>query len=105
MRVAKIVAGVGFLFVIAILFSCNSEAPEADVNEPDPVSDSIKVTLNLTNKKQEMIGFGGALTWYSNWLTTHNKANEIGDGCLGILHVQRTNVDAFHSNAPSCNRL
>ena len=79
MKEAKIIVGVCCLFVIAILFSCNSEAPEADVNEPDPLPDSIKITVNLANKKQEMIGFGGALTWYSNWLTTHNKANEIAD--------------------------
>lgn len=79
MKISKLVISACCLLVITILFSCSSETPEAKEPDVDPVSDSIALTINLTNKKQEMIGFGGALTWYSNWLTSNTKVNEIAD--------------------------
>ncbi|MCW5910607.1 MAG: hypothetical protein KIT62_06005 [Cyclobacteriaceae bacterium] len=65
------------LFVVALL-ACNSEGSETETPPVTP-PDSIAITVNLTSKKQEMIGFGGAVTWYSNWLTGNNKVNEIAD--------------------------
>lgn len=62
-----------------ILLSCNRDESGADINPPIAQSDSIAITVKIANKKQEMIGFGGALTWYSNWLTANNKVNEIAD--------------------------
>lgn len=64
---------------IAVLLSCSTQTPEVEDTKPVSVSDSVSITINLAEKKQTMIGFGGALTWYSNWLTGHSKVNEISD--------------------------
>ncbi len=76
MNIPKLIISTCCLIVIGLLVSCDSNTPEPN---PPTVSDSIAITVKLANKQQEMIGFGGALTWYSNWLTTHNKVNEIAD--------------------------
>ncbi|MBX2894212.1 MAG: hypothetical protein KF763_02125 [Cyclobacteriaceae bacterium] len=79
MKVVKTIGcALGFV-VISLMISCDGGEPATTVTPPPPVSDSIAITVNLLDKKQEMIGFGGALTWYSNWLTTNNKVNEISD--------------------------
>jgi O-glycosyl hydrolase len=64
---------------LTIFFSCNRDHSETGITEPIVPSDSVALTIKMANKKQEMIGFGGALTWYSNWLTANNKLNEIAD--------------------------
>jgi len=69
------------LLLIWNLFSCGGESdPEPEPPTP-PVtkSDSIAISVNPAAVKQQMIGFGGALTWYSNWVTDNNKLNEIAD--------------------------
>lgn len=68
-----------FFAGLAMLISCRSDAPEGDTSNQDPTSDSVAITIKTASKKQEMIGFGGALTWYSNWVTTNSKLNEIAD--------------------------
>lgn len=67
------------LILLTIPSSCNKDESGTEVTQPIVPSDSVAVTVKLANKKQEMIGFGGALTWYSNWLTSHSKVNEIAD--------------------------
>lgn len=79
MKISNSIVWSWVLVGCTILSSCQSESPGTDTTEPDPVSDSIVITVNPANKKQEMIGFGGALTWYSNWITTNNKVTEIAD--------------------------
>lgn len=64
---------------ILILFSCGGDDEEKD---PEPIpSDpkTITITINPASVKQKMIGFGGALTWYSNWMTSSSKKKEIAD--------------------------
>ncbi|MBN8576297.1 MAG: hypothetical protein J0L66_05110 [Cytophagales bacterium] len=73
--------------IIALMVACNGGQPTTEITPPTPVSDSISVTLNLSVKKQEMIGFGGALTWYSNWLTTHSKVTEMADLMFSDLGI------------------
>jgi O-glycosyl hydrolase len=68
------VAGISLAFVISLSSCDNGESPEPTPPDPD-----LKVTVDPTAMKQEMIGFGGALTWYSNWITAHNKKAEIAD--------------------------
>jgi glucuronoarabinoxylan endo-1,4-beta-xylanase len=78
--VDRILLFVCLLFVVT-LFSCGGGSdPEPEPPTP-PVTmpDSIAITVNTAVLKQEMIGFGGALTWYSNWVTDNNKVNEIAD--------------------------
>jgi len=65
------------LFIITLL-SCGGSKNDTPAPKP-PVVDSIKIAIDPTNVKQQMIGFGGALTWYSNWVTVNNKVNEIAD--------------------------
>ena len=49
-------------------------------DDPTPAgSTAYTVTINPAVTHQEMIGFGGALTWYSNWMTNSSKKNEIAD--------------------------
>lgn len=79
MKFTSVIVRACFFVVSAMLFSCRSETPEDETTEPDPVSDSVTITVKTADKRQEMIGFGGALTWYSNWLTTNSKANEMAD--------------------------
>ena len=65
-------------FILAIgflLLSCSGNKAE-----PDPVDPTtIKITIDPTTTYQEMIGFGGALTWYSNWMTNSTNKNQIAD--------------------------
>lgn len=70
-----------------ILLSCSKDESGDDINPPVTQSDSIAITVKIANKKQEMIGFGGALTWYSNWLTANNKLDEIADLMFSDLGI------------------
>jgi O-glycosyl hydrolase len=79
MKITSSIVSAWFFAGSAMLFSCRSDTPEGEATDPDPVSDSIAITIAPANKKQEMIGFGGALTWYSNWLTANSKVNEVAD--------------------------
>lgn len=90
-----------------ILFSCRNGATEGDATDPDPVADSIAITVNPAGKKQEMIGFGGALTWYSNWFTTNTKVNEVADLMftdLG-LDIVRFKTWYYPDNYPTNKRV
>lgn len=87
MKISNSIVWSWVLVGCTILSSCQSESPGTDTTEPDPVSDSIVITVNPANKKQEMIGFGGALTWYSNWITTNSKVNEIADLMFSDLGI------------------
>lgn len=74
---SRIIA-VGLLF-ISILFSCGGGNDPEPPTPPPVVPDNISITVNPSAVKQEMVGFGGALTWYSTWVTDNNKVNEIAD--------------------------
>ncbi|HTF20145.1 MAG TPA: glycoside hydrolase family 30 beta sandwich domain-containing protein [Chryseolinea sp.] len=81
MNLIRRILAVLWLFFIWTLFSCGGES-DPDPEPPTPPAtkpDSTAITINTAAIKQEMIGFGGALTWYSNWVTDNNKANEIAD--------------------------
>lgn len=53
------------------LLACSS-------SEPEPVATNA-ITINPASSEQEMVGFGGALTWYSPWVTSNTKKMEIAD--------------------------
>lgn len=68
----------GLLMLLAVssfMISCGGG------EDPTPVTNvtSYPVTINPVATQQEMIGFGGALTWYSPWVTNNSKKNEIAD--------------------------
>lgn len=71
-----------FTFLGSIfLFSCGDDDSKTidPVNAPPPpVEESVnKITIDLSTEHQEMIGFGGALTWYSDRVVTSGKSEEI----------------------------
>lgn len=71
----------GFLFT-GSMFSCGGSDPDPEPEPPAPpvpVADSVAIVVNAADVKQEMIGFGGALTWYSPWVANNNKVDEIAD--------------------------
>lgn len=63
------------------LLSCGGGSdPEPEPPKPPaPKSDSLAIVVNAADLKQEMVGFGGALTWYSPWVANNNKVEEIAD--------------------------
>lgn len=66
------------LLPFAFLWSaCGSEPNEEDPlpTEPEPIT----VTVDPAAVKQQMVGFGGALTWYSNWVTGSSSKTEIAN--------------------------
>ena len=70
------------IFYLLVLFSsCGSKETPTPTPPPPtpPVPDHITITVSPTDVKQEMIGFGGGLTWYSNWVTGNVKNGEIAD--------------------------
>jgi glucuronoarabinoxylan endo-1,4-beta-xylanase len=81
MKLTRRILAVFSLLLIWTLFSCGGES-DPDPEPPTPpvtASDSVGITVNTAAVKQEMIGFGGALSWYSNWVTDNNKVNEMAD--------------------------
>jgi O-glycosyl hydrolase len=58
-----------------MMLSCGSDDEQA-VNPPDN-SDTIKITVDPSITYQEVAGFGGALTWYSDLILSSSKKNEI----------------------------
>jgi O-glycosyl hydrolase len=76
------IAGIFILLLsVTILASCGGDDPAQPPVAPPVIvaPDSIAITVNPTALKQEMVGFGGALTWYSNWVTANNNLNGIAD--------------------------
>ena len=78
MNITPRIFGAVYTLLIIILFSCGGSKNDTPTPKP-PVADSIKIAIDPSNLKQQMIGFGGALTWYSNWVTANSKVNEIAD--------------------------
>src|SRR5690348_6309205 len=78
MNITKRTLGAVCTLFIFMLFSCGSSKNDTPAPKP-PVADSIKITADPSSLKQQMVGFGGALTWYSNWVSTNTKVNEIAD--------------------------
>lgn len=114
-RTHRILVVLCFLF-IGTLFSCGGGSEPEPPTPTPPVtgSDNTTITVNTAALKQEMIGFGGALTWYSTWVTDNNKVNEIADLMftdLGIDIIRFKNwyypsnypVDKTTTNMPDDN--
>lgn len=67
-----------FLIIAGSLVMCDNNESKNDDDE-DPVDLVPKFTIKPSVTYQEMVGFGGALTWYSNYVATSPKSAEIYD--------------------------
>ncbi|GHN01081.1 hypothetical protein WSM22_25700 [Cytophagales bacterium WSM2-2] len=74
------------LSLLVLIVSCN-KTNDPVVPPSKPTSNQVTITIDPANVKQEMIGFGGALTWYSNWVTGNSKVNEIADLMFSDLGI------------------
>lgn len=63
------------MLTLVILSSCSGDDDPPVKPEPEPE----KISVNLSESFQEMIGFGGALSWYSDRVMSSSKKNEIAD--------------------------
>jgi O-glycosyl hydrolase len=77
----KITETIRFFSILSILtlFSCGGDDDKDKDPEPQPDPEIVTITINPASVKQEMIGFGGALTWYSDRMTSSSKKAEIAD--------------------------
>jgi glucuronoarabinoxylan endo-1,4-beta-xylanase len=88
MNVVKKVLVAVYTLLIISLFSCGGSSNNPTPKPPgSTASDSTKITIDPTNVKQQMVGFGGALTWYSNWVTANSKVNDIADLMFSDLGI------------------
>lgn len=75
----KWMIGTAALMLIScfLISSCGGD----DENpEPEPTGPkAVEITIDPAVTHQEMVGFGGALTWYSPWMTNSSKKTEIAD--------------------------
>jgi glucuronoarabinoxylan endo-1,4-beta-xylanase len=78
MKMMKGILGSCFIFFAMALVSCGSDGNDPEP-EPEPEPEVTTITVNPADVKQEMVGFGGALTWYSTLLTGNNKEEEMAD--------------------------
>ncbi|WP_460925536.1 glycoside hydrolase family 30 beta sandwich domain-containing protein [Pontibacter brevis] len=76
-RTANLKKGVLSLMLLstAFMFACGSEdSPDTPTPVVKPAN---KITVKPATTYQEMVGFGGALTWYSDRVVTSSKRDEI----------------------------
>lgn len=64
-----------WMVFIPLVFSCSDKGDEDPPVTPEPELKKIVIDPSITY--QEMVGFGGALTWYSNWFTSSSNKNAI----------------------------
>jgi len=61
--------------LLSLVLSCGSDDKEVNPVPPEP--DAVKIAIDPAVTYQEMVGFGGALTWYSERILSSSKKNEI----------------------------
>ena len=67
-------AFLSILALLALCQSCNDPAPPPDPPIEEPI---VKAIIDPSVTYQEMIGFGGSLTWYSDRIITSPSKNQI----------------------------
>lgn len=82
------------LFVICLIIF--SSCGEDDEKEPVVNTSLKKITLDPSVSFQEMVGFGGALTWYSERIINSSKKNEIAQLLFEDLGADIVRFQAFY---------
>ena len=67
------------IFLSLLVFSHCGDTNEDPIDEDPPEESFYKVTVNPAVTFQEMVGFGGALTWYCDRVTSSSKKEELYD--------------------------
>jgi O-glycosyl hydrolase len=67
------------LMSCVLITSCSSDGDNAEPEPNPPASNATAITIDPAVTHQEMVGFGGALTWYSTWMTTSASKTQIAD--------------------------
>ena len=65
------------LFLSLLVFSNCGDGNKDPIDEDPPQESFYKVTVNPAVTFQEMVGFGGALTWYCDRVTSSSKKEEL----------------------------
>src|SRR5688572_26728531 len=76
-----------YFLVLALTASCGSD-DEKDATPIPPEPEAVKITIDPAVTYQEMVGFGGALTWYSERILSSSKKNEIKHLIFGELRSE-----------------
>ena len=61
--------------ILSLVISCGSDDKEVNPVPPEP--EAVKIAIDPAVTYQDMVGFGGALTWYSERILSSSKKNEI----------------------------
>lgn len=77
-----------YLLIVGLFtaISCGGDADEPEP-EPEPEPEVPVIVVDPAIIKQEMIGFGGGLTWYANWMTQSSRKAEIADLIFSDLGI------------------
>lgn len=75
LRWSSVFVVVGMFFII----SCGGDGGEPEPTPNPPEEEDETITVNPASVKQEMVGFGGALTWYSNWMMYNDDREHLAD--------------------------
>lgn len=78
----RLIVHVLLVYLIAISSGCRDDSSN---EQPGPTA--FAITIDPAKGYQQMIGFGGALTWYSNWVTSSNQKNQIADLLFSDLGI------------------
>ena len=73
-----------YFLVLALTASCGSD-DKKDPTPTPPEPEPLKITIDPAVTYQEMVGFGGALTWYSERILSSSKKNEIANQIFSDL--------------------
>jgi glucuronoarabinoxylan endo-1,4-beta-xylanase len=84
-----------WLLPLVVAFGCGNDEEKEPVNPNPPVVNK-KINVDPSITHQEMVGFGGALTWYSDRMISSSKKNEIAQLLFNDLGTDIVRFQAFY---------
>jgi glucuronoarabinoxylan endo-1,4-beta-xylanase len=84
----KWMIGIRVLVLMSFLLITSCGGDDNTEPEPNPpVSNATAITIDPAVTYQEMVGFGGALTWYCTWMTNNASKTQIADLLFSDLGI------------------
>jgi glucuronoarabinoxylan endo-1,4-beta-xylanase len=68
-----------------------------------PLSAQVKITVNAAESRQTIIGFGGSMAYYENWLVAHTKRSQIYDYLFKDLGISILRLRNSYMNEGGTN--